>query len=163
MKIRTGFVSNSSSSSFICKVCGEVVSGMDMSIREAEMATCENAHMFCTSHIVEPDFEKVKALALLEENTKDFSDTELEEHLERVNECKTSRDVMNLIKEADFYEDFVWDIPAMFCPICSLKYMSEKTILSYMLNIYSVDVKDLEADIISKFNCLQDLEKSLEG
>jgi len=38
MKIRQGFVSNSSSSSFTCDVCGEEVSGYDVCLSEAEMS-----------------------------------------------------------------------------------------------------------------------------
>lgn len=50
MKIRSGFVSNSSSSSFICDVCGENQSGYDMCISDAEMWQCVNGHTFCESH-----------------------------------------------------------------------------------------------------------------
>ena len=47
MKKRKGFVSNSSSSSFVCDVCGNDVSGMDMCLDEAEMAECKNGHTVC--------------------------------------------------------------------------------------------------------------------
>ena len=46
MKIRNGFVSNSSSSSFICDVCGEIESGMDAGLEDFEMFTCTNGHTF---------------------------------------------------------------------------------------------------------------------
>jgi hypothetical protein len=46
MKIRNGFVSNSSSSSFICEISGDIESGYDMSIDEAGMYECENGHIF---------------------------------------------------------------------------------------------------------------------
>jgi len=52
LKIRKGFISNSSSTSFICEVCGECVSGMDMSLDEAEMYVCENGHTFCQSEVI---------------------------------------------------------------------------------------------------------------
>jgi len=51
MKIRTGFVSNSSSSSFICDVCGHEISGWDMCLSEAEMVECINGHTFCDEHV----------------------------------------------------------------------------------------------------------------
>jgi len=50
MKIRTGFVSNSSSSSFTCEFCGREDSGWDMTASEAEMCECENGHVICQSH-----------------------------------------------------------------------------------------------------------------
>lgn len=52
MKIRNGFVSNSSSSSFVCDVCGNEQSGMDMCLSDANMCNCENDHTFCENEIV---------------------------------------------------------------------------------------------------------------
>lgn len=44
MKFRKDFVTNSSSSSFVCDICGNVESGWDMSLQEAEMVECVNGH-----------------------------------------------------------------------------------------------------------------------
>lgn len=44
MKKRNGFVSNSSSSNFICDSCGEAESGWDMGLSECEMFKCTNGH-----------------------------------------------------------------------------------------------------------------------
>lgn len=62
MKIRNGFVSNSSSSSFICDITGEEVSGYDMGLEEAEMYQCENAHTFLEEFIVGSNEEIEKEL-----------------------------------------------------------------------------------------------------
>lgn len=51
MKVRNGFVSNSSSSSFICDVCGEVESGYDCSLSDFDMSQCEHGHVFHDGHI----------------------------------------------------------------------------------------------------------------
>lgn len=51
MKIRQGFVSNSSSSSFVCCITGETESGYDASSRELGFVTCENYHMFLESNL----------------------------------------------------------------------------------------------------------------
>ena len=53
MKTRLGFVSNSSSSSFICDVCGENYSGWDAGLCEAEMFKCEHGHIVCQEHALE--------------------------------------------------------------------------------------------------------------
>jgi hypothetical protein len=50
MKKRNGFVSNSSSSSFICDFCGRDESGWDLCLDEAEMFKCENGHTICLDH-----------------------------------------------------------------------------------------------------------------
>uniref|UniRef100_A0A6M3LCM6 Uncharacterized protein n=1 Tax=viral metagenome TaxID=1070528 RepID=A0A6M3LCM6_9ZZZZ len=51
MKIRTKFVSNSSSSSFICDYCGHDESGWDLCLSEAAMVECTRGHTFCDEHL----------------------------------------------------------------------------------------------------------------
>jgi len=46
MKTRNGFVSNSSTSSFVCNICGEVEAGMDLCLSDVEMVECEYDHTF---------------------------------------------------------------------------------------------------------------------
>ena len=59
MKKRNGFVSNSSSSSFVCGICGEIESGMDLCLSEAEMYECDichhDFHNDCARPILPPD------------------------------------------------------------------------------------------------------------
>jgi hypothetical protein len=60
MKIRKGFVSNSSSSSFICDVCGENQSGMDIILSDCDMFKCQKGHTICNSHKIDVPFESLK-------------------------------------------------------------------------------------------------------
>jgi len=55
MKIRLGFVSNSSSSSFICQVTGEVYSGYDASLSDACMYCCAVGHEFGEDFLIDVD------------------------------------------------------------------------------------------------------------
>ena len=60
MKIRNGFVSNSSSSSFVCEICNMKQTGWDISLEEVDMSCCENNHTFCNSHLLDPNnFDKL--------------------------------------------------------------------------------------------------------
>lgn len=48
MKKRLGFISNSSSSSFVCD-CGSVIDTSDMSMEDVGIERCENGHYFCNN------------------------------------------------------------------------------------------------------------------
>lgn len=65
MKIRNGFVSNSSTSSFICDICGQEYTGWDACPQDEgyDCSVCENEHTMCNSHL-----KKVKYI------TGDFGD-----------------------------------------------------------------------------------------
>lgn len=56
MKVRVGFVSNSSTSSFVCMACGNItVASMDGE-ETVYHDYCENGHEFCASHVREVDW-----------------------------------------------------------------------------------------------------------
>ena len=125
MKIRNGFVSNSSSSSFICQVCGNETSGMDMSLSDAEMCECVNGHTVCRDHLefslpyleeVET-IEDIKAI-IAEEKLPELTDEEL-------------------VKALDNNEDISsgYAVPASWCPICNFKHLTEADAQLYMLTI----------------------------
>lgn len=65
MKIRTGFVSNSSSSSFVCEITGEEFSGWDASLEDFDLVECENGHIFLDKYVIDgfpiyPETEEVE-------------------------------------------------------------------------------------------------------
>jgi len=53
MKIRTGFVSNSSSSSFVCDVCGHAEEIRDSDFSYASIIHCENGHVICRDELID--------------------------------------------------------------------------------------------------------------
>jgi len=52
MKIRTCFVSNSSSSSCVCDLCGKTETGWDLCVGDAGMFICVNDHTVCQDEAV---------------------------------------------------------------------------------------------------------------
>ncbi len=103
MKFRKGFVTNSSSSSFICQVCGSVESGWDISAWEAGFVECENGHEFCQEHIV-----NVPGLDETTKYTFDYDDF------------------------FDGLVDGRYDIPAIHCPICQMLNLSDDDLMRYV-------------------------------
>lgn len=115
MKVRLGFVTNSSSSSFICEVCGDTSSGWDMCLSESYMSECENGHIVCNCHIdtekhkeeIEKRFYKEAREILKERQGKD---KELIAYLLR--ESKTIEDILKLpVDEIEqlFENEFNWE------------------------------------------------------
>jgi hypothetical protein len=69
MKLRSGFVSNSSSSSFICEVCGDTFEAYDEGIAHFDLVMCEgHDHLFCGEHRINPivDVNKVETFTTYE-------------------------------------------------------------------------------------------------
>jgi len=58
--VKFKYVSNSSSSSFICDCCGHVEPDWDLGLDEANMKECVNGHIFCVDHTLELDMDKVR-------------------------------------------------------------------------------------------------------
>lgn len=89
MKIRSGFVSNSSSSSFVCDFCGREDSGMDYCLEDAEMFECEHGHTFCEDEILMPE------------------NTSWAEEFEKLEE-----------ENPEVYYEYRYGVPEKFCPVC---------------------------------------------
>ena len=125
MKIRTGFVSNSSSSSFICEVCGEEISGMDLSAREVNMYVCKNYHRFCTDYTLEGFNE------WLEQQANDLSERDFEDLEDKL---------------------YYGELPVEFCPICQFKSYSETELLKYLVKSSGKSIKEHLKDMKFRFD-----------
>jgi len=55
MKMRLGVVSNSSSTSFTCEICGHEESGMDCSLADLGFVECINNHVICEDEMLNPE------------------------------------------------------------------------------------------------------------
>lgn len=112
MKFRRDFVTNSSSSSFVCELCGRTESGWDMVLRDAEMVECINGHTICVDEMLTPPRELMIQL-IREEMESSWSNIEYLTD-EELNE-KTDEELEDLMLER---EDGYYCVPEECCPIC---------------------------------------------
>jgi hypothetical protein len=75
MKTRNGLVSNSSSSSFICCICGEMESGYDASPSDFDMTTCKKGHTYHNSCAARFNFKDTSELISKDEINVDDIDS----------------------------------------------------------------------------------------
>jgi len=113
MKIRQGFVSNSSTSSFVCAACGGLEAGRDMCINDFEMFCCENHHYIHESCAGWPNLEPP------------------EEYVRSYMEKYHSGDNITEEQLADLKYEYLYEIPHMLCPVCNFKKLSAKDELAY--------------------------------
>lgn len=164
MKIRNGFVSNSSSSSFTCDVCGETQSGMDMSRSEAGMVECENGHTFCESHEIANT-----SISIEEKRKKLLTDVEESSYYKtRPREKAVELDTISNYTDDEVdesYKDKCDDDgqSAESCPICTFKDLDESRALHYLLQKNGLTVKTLLEELKSKFPTYVDFKKFVDG
>lgn len=182
MKRRDGFVSNSSSSSFICCVSGHVVSGMDMCLDESGMYNCvEQEHEFCTEFLV----DGTSVVALKQEVRQDNSSVEdrwiipddadaakrerytrwnreaveqRAELLTLLNEFPDDGSALDLLEElwGNHYEHNT--VPAAMCPICSLQHIQDSDLLAWALANVGTDRKELTRHLQDRFSSQAELQ-----
>jgi hypothetical protein len=87
MKTRMCFVANSSSSSFVCAICGESYEGWDISPSDCECSTCVNGHIICNEHKISDDEEnedgEVPETACPICQFQDYDNCEMAKYLEK--------------------------------------------------------------------------------
>ena len=135
MKTRKGFVSNSSSSSFICDICGKTASGFDISPCDFDMALCENGHIFCYDHAV--DIESPCKVHYK------YSDEDVE---------------YDNMFEAEAHEG---EVPRQYCPICNFKELATGDCLKY-LALTGRDRNAILKEIKERFKTYKEFEDFLK-
>jgi hypothetical protein len=173
MKIRSDFVTNSSSSSFVCDFCGYETSGMDMCLSEAGMCECENGHTICTDHLENMDWlEIVKKLisndiVYNEDMKKKYPKDE--QYYENRN--IKSRKLLEELPENDEDDlktiannyDFESSVPAEHCPLCNFTDVTSDDMENYLLAKNKQSHKEILDEIRSNFNSYDEFLKYCRG
>jgi hypothetical protein len=142
MKIRNGFVSNSSSSSFTCDVCGTTESGMDASPGDFDMSNCVNGHTFCNDHASKSE----------ELTPRHYRDTIIKsiEQCTWLEKEKKQADIaeMEMVPDdeiEEFYNDNYsdGDVLECQCPICTFKALDKNDGFKYLKKKFSMDDKEI--------------------
>jgi len=146
VKVRHGFVSNSSSSSFQCGVCDEIASGWDVSFEDwgiYQCGICEQT--YCEHHALPLTFGNVQrgVEKLIKNSEKSFS-----------NDFHVDQEVLQILQNHsgmldehgldDLQELFEagtkWSEPmvrnfvaTVCCPMCSMQKMSPRLYVKYIL------------------------------
>lgn len=128
MKFRKDFVTNSSSSSYVCEICGVTESGWDISLREAGMVECTNNHVFCKDEMLEVSREE-----LLDYFNKEFDSDVFEENKDLSDDI-----LMDMLLDDDTLSDFRYNVPECFCPICRFIEYSNEDLAKYLEKKYKV-------------------------
>ncbi len=148
-KYRQGFVSNSSSSSFVCDVCGYRISGWDMSLSEAEMVECENGHELCEEHLLKPLKEQGQMILKRLCEGEKISQNELNDFIKEnhIDIDHLTFEDFNFISNELGYGDFRCHIPECLCPLCNFEELSDSDTMLYLQKEYNIPENEVFEEI----------------
>lgn len=147
MKFRKDFVTNSSSSSYVCEICGRTESGYDLCLSDCEMMECVNGHIFCCDEALEkPSKEDLVKMILENEWNKERWDRFAREYKDY------SEDEMLAMDDDILFDTFCsdgynYDVPECVCPICNFIEYSEYDLSAYLLKEYGVSRDEVFAEV----------------
>ena len=160
-KFRKDFVTNSSSSSFICEVCGRKESGFDLCLSDVEMMECVNGHIFCRDEALElPSKEDMIKTILENECNKKYNWRTGETNIITEDEL-IEMDNWNLW--SNFYtESGYYEVPECVCPICQFTTYSDSDLIKYFLKEYNVKANEIVASWKERFGTYNAFQKWLK-
>jgi hypothetical protein len=176
MKTRLFFVSNSSTSSFICCVCNELEAGQDASPKDFDMIECINGHT------VHRDCIKDELKTLSEEAEDMLSYYDLEEYVESNEEdispvdLAKYKEIIEIEHKTDYKDRISYDLgngvglsPCLeiglseaLCPMCNLGKLNNSLLLKYLVATENVIIEDVMKEIRTRFNNYKEFEEWVE-
>ncbi len=146
-----GFVSNSSSSSFVCNVCGRDESGMDIGLSDCEMHECKNGHTFCDEHLVSED-NGISLEAIVKTLKDDGEDTE----------GMDEEEIRDFYDE-NYGDDTRYDCSEKLCPTCQYKELDDAEALKYLMKDTGLSKEDLLYKMKGMFPDYSKLQEHLKN
>ena len=151
MKFRSTFVTNSSSSSYVCEICGRTEAGYDLCLSDCEMMECVNGHIFCYDESLEiPSKEELVKMILENEWNKNAWDYE--------NKCckDFSEEELIVMDEDNLFNKFCsesgyYEVPECVCPICQFIEYSEYDLSAFLLKEYKIPREEAFEEV-KRFN-----------
>lgn len=145
MKFRKDFVTNSSSSSYICEICGATQSGWDLSLDDCGMFECENGHVLCQEHMIPMSREEQINVILKNK----YWNEETDEY-----DYVYSREELESMDDDDLFRTMIYDeyyeVPECLCPICQFHEYSEVDTAMYLRSEYKVPKSEVFKHIKAK-------------
>ena len=152
MKYRLDLVTNSSSSSYTCDICGENICGMNISLHDGEMYQCEEGHIFCEEYMSKNPDHNLKEVILEKIQSKiEYYQQKINEYPENENYIEWLEDkkqkleyVGQLDNQNEELDDLKSDygirceLPTSYCPICSFEVISKSELTNYLEKLYKV-------------------------
>jgi len=163
MKTRHGFVSNSSSSSYTCDLCGVARVSYNEGLDGTEMVYCVGCHhTICEEHLAEQDFagwlaEREHALKRIGDDITLALEQEEYDLLARL--AKTASDIKQDVNSPRDPNT----VTPQWCPICQMERLPNVLLFRYLTKIQNTHLDIILGEIQERFSDYESFMKFIEG